>query len=51
MDFWPLLDGIPHLEDQWLMEDGFVSDDGVFMCGDSFVLILNELEGIIWEIG
>ena len=37
------MDRISHLEDQWRMDDGFLVNDGVSMCGGEFVMIWNEI--------
>ena len=45
------MDRTSHLEDQWPMDDGFMVDDGVFMCGDGMVLIGDEIDAFWMEIG
>ena len=44
MDFWPLMDGISHLEDQGPRHDVDVLLEEVFMFCDGLVMIGNELD-------
>lgn len=50
MNYWLLMDWISHFEYQWPMDDKFMVDDRVSMCGGGFVMIRNEIVGI-WMKG
>ena len=42
--FWPLMDGISHLEDQWPIDDQIVMFGGAFTFTYGFVMIGDKID-------